>query len=70
MSNGGSMAFRFNCERADLIAGLAIQSQVGTACGARPERGPAGVAVWASRGGGGGCVSGSHGVGVRVPGGR
>ena len=27
MSNGGSMAFRFNCERADLIAGLAIQSQ-------------------------------------------
>ena len=27
MSNGGSMAFRFNCERADLITGLAIQSQ-------------------------------------------
>ena len=27
MSNGGSMAFRFNCERSDLIDGLAIQSQ-------------------------------------------
>lgn len=27
MSNGGSMAFRFNCERSDLIGGLAIQSQ-------------------------------------------
>jgi poly(3-hydroxybutyrate) depolymerase len=27
MSNGGSMAFRFNCERSDLITGLAIQSQ-------------------------------------------
>jgi len=26
-SNGGSMAFRFNCERSDLIGGLAIQSQ-------------------------------------------
>jgi len=27
MSNGGSMAYRFNCERSDLIGGLAIQSQ-------------------------------------------
>eukprot|EP01050_Picozoa_sp_SAG11_P023600 SAG11_NODE_4786_length_1766_cov_2.323935_2_plen_434_part_00 len=27
MSNGGSMAFRFNCERSELIGGLAIQSQ-------------------------------------------
>jgi poly(3-hydroxybutyrate) depolymerase len=27
MSNGGSMAYRFNCERSELIGGLAIQSQ-------------------------------------------
>jgi poly(3-hydroxybutyrate) depolymerase len=27
MSNGGSMAFRFNCEQSDLIDGLVIQSQ-------------------------------------------
>merc|ERR1712187_580118 len=27
MSNGGSMAFRFNCEKAEVIGGLVIQSQ-------------------------------------------
>ena len=27
MSNGGSMAFRFNCEQAELLSGMAIQSQ-------------------------------------------
>jgi len=27
MSNGGSMAFRFSCEKSELIGGLAIQSQ-------------------------------------------
>eukprot|EP01048_Picozoa_sp_COSAG05_P017776 COSAG05_NODE_2485_length_3002_cov_34.630727_1_plen_425_part_00 len=27
MSNGGSMAFRFNCEQSELIRGLAVQSQ-------------------------------------------
>jgi predicted esterase len=27
MSNGGSMAFRFNCEKSELIGGLVIQSQ-------------------------------------------